>query len=248
MKVLLNNHERDFMNQNRFFRFNFISILLFSLLMGCTKSADTYKEFVQGGEIYYPGRADSLKSDSLKLYPGRNRIQLSWLLKSDPKITKTTVYWNSKADSIVISVSRSAGTDTIRTMINQIAEGTYTFEVYTYDDKGNKSVKVDAIGNVYGSNYDISLVNRALKSASMSSKLDTAKLEWYPKSLGHVGVDLRFKNLLGDSISVFVPADSLKTNLLVFKKGDTFKFRSLYKPEQNAIDTFYTAFESRIVN
>lgn len=231
------------MNINRFFKQCLGVIISGSILFACTKMADSYDNFIANGEIYYPGKADSLKT-----YPGRNRIELSWLLVSDPKITKSVMYWNNKADSVVIPVTRSRGVDTIRKLLTSIAEGTYTFEVYTYDDKGNRSVKVDAIANVYGNNYDISLVNRPLKTAVMSSKLDTAKLVWYPTSLQHVGINIRYKNTVGDSIFLFVPGESINTNLLKFKKGEAFIYRSLYKPEANAIDTFYTKFESKTVN
>ena len=230
---------------NRNLKWVFGSFIMAAVLMACDKMEDTYEDFIKDGEIYYPGKAQSLTAA-----PGQNRIQLSWLLVSDPKITKTAVYWNNKADSVVIPVTRTTGVDTIRTTISPIAEGTYTFEVYTYDAKGNRSVKVDIISNVYGNNYSITLVNRALKSAVMSTGTikDTAKLEWYPKSIGLVGVDLRYKNTLGDSVFVFVPADAPRTSLLKFVKGSSFKYRSLYKPEENALDTFYTPYELQQVN
>lgn len=215
-------------------------------LVACTKLSDSYNGFIGGGEIYYPGKADSLK-----IYPGRNRIQLSWLLTSDPKITKTTVYWHNKGDSAVIPVQRSTGVDTIRKMLAPMTEGTYTFEVYTYDVKGNRSVSVSTIANVYGDNYNVTLVNRTLKNAALVRPAsDTALLEFYPGSPQHIGVDVRYKNTLGDSVFVFVPQkpDTARINLLKFKKGDSFKYRTLYKPETNAIDTFYSTFQTSAVN
>lgn len=230
-------------NSNRYwYTFLFATILL----AACTKLSDSYKGFIGNGEIYYPGKADSLK-----VYPGRNRIQLTWLLTSDQKITRTTVYWNNKTDSAVIPVQRSAGVDTIKKMLSPMGEGTYTFEVYTYDNKGNRSVSVSSIANVYGDNYNTTLVNRTLKSAAMSKPTsDTAVLEFYPGSPQHVGVEVRYKNLLGDSVFVPVPQkpDTIKVNLLKFKKGDSFRYRTLYKPEKNAIDTFYSTFQISTVN
>ena len=230
------------MNIKRYIKYALGVIILSTLVIACTKLKDTYKDFVGTGEIYYPGKADSLTA-----YPGRNRIGLSWLLISDPKITKSTLYWNNKADSLVIPVVKGSGIDTIRTIIHPMAEGTYTFEVYTYDNKGNRSVKVETIANVYGNNYDISLVNRPLKSAAMNTTADTALLEWFPASLQHVAVDLRYKNQSGDSVFITVPPDSLKIRLPKFKKAESFVYRSLYKPEKKAIDTFYTAYETRLI-
>ena len=212
-------------------------------LAACTKLSDSYKEFTGNGEIYYPGKADSLK-----IYPGRNRILLTWLLVSDPKITKTTVYWNNKSDSAVIPVKRSGGVDTIKKMLSPMSEGTYTFEVYTYDGNGNRSVSVSRIANVYGANYTTTLVNRTLKNYAMIRPTsDTAILDFYPGSPQHIGVDIRYKNLLGDSNFIALPQkpDTVRVNLLKFKKGDSFIYRTLYKPEINAIDTFYASYESR---
>jgi hypothetical protein len=217
-------------------------IMLFTSLLACTKLRDTYSQFVGTGEIYYPGKADSLTA-----YPGRNRIQLTWLLVSDPKIVRSTVYWNNRADSVAITVAKTGGIDTIKTILNNMTEGTYTFEVFTYDNKGNRSVKVERIANVYGYNYDISLVNRPLKSVAMNAAADTALLDWYPASGQHIAVDLRYKNQLNDSVFVTIPPDSIKVKLPKFKKGESFKYRSMYKPEKNAIDTFYTVYESKLI-
>jgi hypothetical protein len=230
---------------NSYIKYCFGIVAIASLLAACTKLADSYKDFTGNGEIYYPGKADSLK-----IYPGRNRVLLTWLLTSDPKITKTTLYWNNKSDSTVIPVQRSAGVDTIKKMLSPIPEGTYTFEVYTYDSKGNRSVSVSKIANVYGTNYNITLVNRTLKNFTMIRPAsDTAILDFYPGSPQHIGVDVRYKNALGDSAFVFVPQkpDTVRVNLLKFQKGNQFIYRTLYKPEINAIDTFYAEFESRLI-
>src|SRR6266699_1325579 len=106
---------------NSYMKYCFGILVIASLLAACTKLADSYKDFTGNGEIYYPGKADSLK-----IYPGRNRIMLTWLLVSDPKITKTTLYWHNKADSVVIPIQRSAGVDTIKKMLSPMPEGTYT--------------------------------------------------------------------------------------------------------------------------
>jgi hypothetical protein len=217
-------------------------IMLLTSLLACTKLRDTYSQFVGTGEIYYPAKADSLTA-----YPGRNRIQLTWLLISDPKIVRSTVYWNNRADSVALTVAKTGGIDTIKTLLANMAEGTYTFEVFTYDNKGNRSVKVERIANVYGANYDISLVNRPIRNAVMNATADTALLDWYPASLQHVAVDLRYKNQLGDSVFLMIPPDSIKIRLPKFQKTASFKYRSLYKPEKGAIDTFYTMYESRLI-
>src|SRR3546814_15275803 len=61
--------------------------------------------------------------DSVETFAGYKRVGLSWLLISDPKITYCKIVWNNGADSIRIPVTRSNGIDTIRTVVDNLAEG-----------------------------------------------------------------------------------------------------------------------------
>jgi hypothetical protein len=209
-------------------------------ITACSKMEDTYADFIKDGEIVYTG-----KVDSLKVFPGRNRIELSWLLISDPKITLCKVFWNDGADMVEIPVQRSAGTDTIKVMLTGMAERTYTFEVFTYDNDGHTSIKEDTIGVVYGDVFAGSLFNRPLKSVAFSA--DTARLEWAGASAQSVSVQLNYTDNSNIPRTIVVPRLESKTNLPKFKKGNSFQYRTLYLPEKNAIDTFFTAYESRQV-
>jgi hypothetical protein len=215
-------------------------ILAVCLIMACSKMEDTYAEFIKDGEIVYTGRVDSLK-----VYPGRNRIQLSWLLISDTKITRCKVFWNDGADMLEIPVQRSAGIDTITVMLTGMAERTYTFDVFTYDNDGHSSIKSDTIGAVYGDVFAASLFNRPLKSVAFSA--DTARLEWAGASAQSESVQLNYIDNTNTPRTIVVPRLESKTNLPKFKKGNSFQYRTLYLPEKNAIDTFFTAYESRLV-
>src|SRR5690554_72263 len=128
--------------------------------ISCTKMDETYKDFIKDGEIIFTGKVDSLTA-----LPGKNKVKLQWLLVSDPKITKNVVYWNNFKDSISFDVQKTAGTDTITSIIDNLTEGVYTFSVFTRDNFGNSSVKADVIGVVYGDNYANTLSNRPLSTA-----------------------------------------------------------------------------------
>ncbi len=69
-------------------------------------------------------------------------MQLSWLLISDPKISRAKIYWNNHKDSAMLDIKRTSGVDTIRYVINNIEERAYTFEVYNFDRDGNTSVEI----------------------------------------------------------------------------------------------------------
>jgi hypothetical protein len=209
-------------------------------IIACSKMEDTYADFIKDGEIVYTGRVDSLK-----IFPGRNRIKLSWQLISDQKITRCKVFWNDGADMMEIPVQRTSGVDTINILLTGMPERTYTFDVYTYDNDGHSSIKEDTIGVVYGDVYAGSLFNRPLKTVSFSA--DTARLEWAGASAQNVSVELKYTDALNVERTIVVPRADSKTNLPKFKKGSSFQYRSLYLPEKTAIDTFFTAYESRLV-
>ena len=135
---------------------------------------DNYKEFVKGGEIVYLGKADSVQT-----FSGKNRIKVTWLLLSDPKINKSVIYWNEKQDSLVVAIERSSGIDTVSVFLENMAEQTYNFEIYNYDSSGHSSVKQEAIGTVYGDNYASSLTNRSFAEATYKVADKSALINWY---------------------------------------------------------------------
>ena len=215
-------------------------IMAAACLYACSKMEDSYNDFTKDGEIVYTGRADSLR-----VSPGKNRIGLSWLLLSDPSIVQCKVFWNDRTDSITIPVQRTGGVDTVRVVLNNMEEKTYTFDIYTYDAIGHSSVKVDTLGMVYGDNYASSLFNRPLKSVAFNA--DSARLEWSGASIQCVGSEISYTDASGGQRTVWAASADKQTKLPAFKKGNTFEYRTLYLPVKTAIDTFHTAFESRLV-
>ncbi|MDD4591224.1 MAG: DUF4998 domain-containing protein, partial [Parabacteroides sp.] len=72
-----------------------IATTIMLILASCENIKDTYEEFIKDGEIIYVAKADSIKVRS-----GKNRLELSWLLLSDPNVAKYKVFWNNNRDSI----------------------------------------------------------------------------------------------------------------------------------------------------
>lgn len=237
----------------RYISFCFL-ILVGSFLFSCSKMNDTYKEFIKTGEIVYTGKVDSLKA-----FPGKNRIKLFWLLVSDPKISKNVIYWNDKADSVVLNVVKTANTDTIIAIINTLPEQTFTFQVYTYDNFGHSSVKSEVIGRSYGDNYNNSLYNRPLSTAIYNTVTKNTAITWFGVSAQAVILEMTYTdnsdviqtvteipildNNFPDRPKTFTPI----TNLPNFKKGTSFKYRTGYKPTPLCIDTFYTSWTTLLV-
>ncbi len=217
-----------------------VSVLLIS---ACTKQ-DDYKKYLGNGEILYTGKADSLL-----VHAGRNRVQLSWLLISDPKISRAKIYWNNRKDSAMLDIKRTSGVDTIRYIISNLEERAYTFEVYNFDRDGNTSVRSEATGFVYGRFYEDALLTRAFSNAEM--KNGQAEISWanIDTTGGIIGMQLQYTtndNVAHDTIVAAQPEGQV-TVLPNYLSMSSFRYRTLYKPDKLAVDTFYTPFETKAV-
>ncbi|WP_143306149.1 DUF4998 domain-containing protein [Chitinophaga vietnamensis] len=215
-------------------------LLSLAIISACSKQ-DDYKKYIRNGEIIYTGKADSLR-----IQPGRNRVQLSWLLIADPKVSRSKIYWNNRKDSATLDIKRSAGVDTIRYVIKNLEERAYTFEVYNFDKDGNISVKSEATGFVYGSLYEDALLSRAFSNAEM--KNGQAEISWVniDTTGGIIGMQLQYTTSDHIAHDTVIPAIPLKqvTILANYLSMSSFRYRTLYLPDRSAVDTFYTAYQT----
>jgi hypothetical protein len=235
------------MRVKKYYTYQSIIVLCFIFLIACSKMDDTYDDFIKDGEIVYIAKVDSLNA-----YPGKNRMGLSMLLISDPRISKVKVYWDAggQGDSTEKAVQRTAGVDTVRFSFNKLAEGTYTFYVYSYDNAGHRSIKTDVIGTVYGEKYIAQLVNRAIKSGTYDDIAKTATVKWFGVGADIIGEEIIYTDLQGVVRKQVYKHDGLADSLTMlpeYKKGNEFQFRTLYKPAPDAIDTFYSNYENRLI-
>jgi hypothetical protein len=224
-----------------------IKLVLFLLVIGitaltsCTKM-DDFKKYVEDGEISYTGRVDSLKIRS-----GRNRVLIQGLFISDRKVTKCKIYWNSRQDSIIVPVVRTLAVDTLKMYVNNLFEGSYNFEIVTYDGAGNPSIPVVKSGvKVYGDNYEASLINMPTSDVSLEGT--TATITWggLDQTSGAQYMDVYHINTAGVKIRSKKLIKSATATLLDYKYRSTFDYRTVYLPDTMAIDTFYTAYRTGV--
>ncbi len=200
----------------------------------CTKTTgDAYKKYEKGGEITYPGRADSVF-----VYSGLNKVKVSVALGNDPLVTKVRVYYNNLQDSTDVSVTRTAGKDTANIIISELTEGNYNFVIYTYDTQGHKSVPVNASGVVYGPSYLTSLSNRTLKSVTESVDGTKINLSWGEPAGGELGIELNYVGQDGVTRKILVAPTEVNTQLPDYKESTELSYKSLYKPDSLAFETF----------
>lgn len=234
-----------------------LSLLLFAsafllLTASCEKMGDTYEEYLKGGEIVYPGKADSLAA-----FPGNKRIALQWLILSDPKIVKAVVYWNNQADSVIVPIQKTAHVDTITITLRNMEEGLYTFDVYTYDKAGNRSIGNQVIGEVFGESYQRTISNRLIRAVSWldlpqegsTSAFKGAEISWYGVNAQAIFLDVEYTKEDGATALLREEPVRVSGRPPLFREtmrlpncqiNSTITYKTAFVPDPLAIDTFYT--------
>jgi hypothetical protein len=214
------------------------TVILCTLLCGitsCGDITDNYRKYFEGGEIIYPAKADSIQ-----VHPGKNRIELQWLVMSDPSISSAIVYWNNRRDSKTVSISRTSRVDTVKVMLDNMEEQTCTFQICSMDGAGNRSVSAEVIGTVYGDKFRGTLLNRAIQRIDVTGEGDMNIL-WGTAETGNVGQAVVYIDREGNTKTLH--ADVSDANSLLekpdFSKG--FSLATIFKPDSAAIDTFMAA-------
>lgn len=201
-------------------------------ISSCTKE-DDYKKITKDGEIYYPAKADSVAA-----HGGKNRIELQVHLGNDPLVTKVKAFWNNNADSVEMSVVKTTGKDIINMLVNNLNQGTYSFDVYTYTGNNAKSIVKKVTGTVYGDNYLKVLSNRTVKALGYSLDGSKVVIDWNAALDGEKSIELKYTDEAGTTQTMIVPGGALKTEISGYKSNTKLTYRSVYLPEPKAIDEF----------
>lgn len=204
-------------------------------VISCTKE-DDFKKFTKDGEITYPGKPTNVIAKA-----GNKRVLLRVVLSPDPAITKIKTYWNSRADSLETAVIRSNG-DTVNVFVTQhLNEGTNNFEVYTYNNKGDKSVVTNVSGTMFGDNYlsTVPKVNRSIAGLKFSA-FGKAIITWGPVLSTEQFIEIKYTNVNGADTMFLAPSQSV-TTAPNYKLGTAITYRSIYAPEASAYDVVSAA-------
>lgn len=209
----------------------YLVCFLLILATACTKR-DDYKKYQAGGEISYPGIMDSVK-----VMAGKNRIVVTGLFTSDPKITMYRMFWNSRQDSIEVPVIRKGDVDTTRTTLTNLEEGAVTVEIRTYDAKGNRSIPVFTFGNAYGTQYESAINNRNVTATTVTKT--GLNIAWAAIAPNSPFTKLTYTSTDGTTKMIRVPGTEANTLIADYKFGTKMLVHSGYLPEPTAIDTFF---------
>lgn len=225
-------------------KYNIINLFLLLGLVfaSCTDMNDVSKAFLTP-ESRYSG-----SPDTIKILSGNQRLFLNFRL-TDASVNKMKIYWNNKSDSIVMDVNMDVSPKTFNVEVDNLAEGAYSFEVYTFDGKGNNSIVSRATGKVYGSAYAASLLDTPIKAYLASGETTKVEAKWGSPDLSALGMELYYTNTAGEEVFVYSQVPKLETEIFEketilenYKSGTKLRYRTLYLPEENAVDTFFTSF------
>lgn len=208
------------------------------LCFACSKK-DEYKDLVGGKERNY-----AAIGDSISVLPGADRLKLTWMVVTDPNITKTVIYINSRKDSVVIPITREPGLQKFEHLFDPMPEGNYNFELVNYNSLGNRSVTQYITGRSYGEKYRATLLNRVLLDQEILTD-ESVQLEWGKSDVQSYGVDLEYTNSEDRLVKVRIATDLEKFNLSNYKKGSSYRYQTLFLPDTLCIDTFRTDWVER---
>ena len=206
------------------------------LFFSCSEMDHQYRDFILDGEKIYPG-----KVYQVSVLPGKNRVKLEMKTYPDPNVESVWVKWTAQgvADSLQADVEKGAQYHTAEVLIDGLAENSYTFYFYTVDADGNRSVPAERSAQVFGEKYMSTLRPHFVQEAIYDN--DTLSIMISPASdTVALGTEFYYIDKAGKVASRFVPNEETEVKLADFKPGSQLSYRSLYVPQSNALDTFYT--------
>ena len=213
---------------------NIAYIILWGLILvfpSCKSADSVYEEYLVHGGLLYPAKAMHPA-----VYPGDERVEISWLNGTDPMVVKARISWNNYTDWEDVDIN--PGMDVIRKEIKPLEETTYSFMIRTYDGIGNISVPVEVFGKVYGKKYKSSLVTRTLKNSEFDQFEDVVQLEWYESEATEIGMELEYTDI-NDQVRKITLANTETTATITNVKTDApIYYTSVFRPDSMAIDVF----------
>lgn len=216
-----------------------ISLLITWILGACSDMNDMHDSYLKDGEKIYIGRVDSMHS-----FGGNERVLLRYWI-TDPRAKTLCIYWNHKKDSINVDIPIHDPLDAQEVMIGEsgstIAEGDYTFQIYSYDNRGHRSIQFEQLINVYGVKYQLTLSNRTIQKVT---KIDnTLTIEWNGiNSSDEVGIEIFYTDTKDNEKSLFIKTELLSSPTVIeeIDLKQPVKYQTWYKPEPESIDQFNT--------
>jgi hypothetical protein len=204
-------------------------LFLLGLVTTCDDMNSIHQKYYDRGMTIYTGAVDSLR-----VFPGFERVRLAWQLTADPRVTRTIIYWNQRADSVVVPVNRTqSGIIPMSYYIPNMPERDYVFELITRDNYGHFSMPQEVVTTVFGEVHRGALRNRSV--ASIMRQPEGTIITWDPIASQDVQYVTVSYEINGEQISVRVENGDIQTILTGLNAGDRISVATTYLHE-NALD------------
>ncbi len=214
-----------------------IGILAFAV--SCDTTEETFSEFTEGGEKILIG-----KPVSVVIAPGDLKARFDVTISADPKIKRGTVTWITKigtdASHEFDVVRTTTGSEIIEVLIDGIEEGSREYTVTLLGDSGRTSLPSEVSGPVFGPVYqsNIQPLTRPLASDIVTKVDGTAEITFEDATAGLYKTILRYEDADGVSQDFELDSDTNVAILDSFNGDVQLEIFSIFKPTENAIDTF----------
>ena len=223
-----------------------LQILAYQVLFfsGCKDMNDLHSPYLENGEINYVARPDSVK-----VYGGNGRVKFDCYI-SDIRVENFSITWQQGLTYTTIVVPLAQDKPTEQGLFSfvlgdgnrRIREDNHVFTFISDNGKGVKSIPFNVIGDVYGSNYELTIIGRKTERFSVID--DGVEMEFDPPVNDQdIGVEIMYRSRDGQEQKDEYTVEELETPIAVTNLdfSHAISYRTLYLPEENAIDTFYTA-------
>lgn len=220
-------------------RINIImALFLIAILCSCESYLDTHKEFIKdGGETIYLQKVDSCVSRT-----GMDRVELELWYENAHNLTNTIIYYNDKADSIVLSLDGMKPGKDVKIEVLDLPEGNYNLEIVNRNKYGQSSLATDYFVSTYGANYLTRIENRAVKKSAYTEP-GIFNVSWYSVPDNYLFLELKYTDKKSGEKIIRVEED---IETIIEGDADAFTYRTAYAPESGAIDIFYTEWSKDI--
>jgi hypothetical protein len=210
----------------------FISILLMLLHYGCNKMDSTYEEFLKTGPIIYAQRLDSVK-----VYPGRNRVLITWLPIRDPRVSKLKIVWAGQTAPKELAITSVKDTSAL---VDGLPEGNYVFEFYTADDSGHSSIKTEALGITYDTLYERGLTLRGVSTMNRNGAVANISFRSVLGVEAYHHQEVTYTSATNGQLKTVEVSGGQSDLSINDFSGTSFMHRSVYKPQPLSPDFFYS--------
>ncbi|MGC4234057.1 MAG: DUF4998 domain-containing protein [Niabella sp.] len=232
-------------------------IFIFSIALvafGCTRYDEYYREYLKNGEIYYPGRIDSLS-----IIPGDRKGVLRLRMTTDPKVMsfKAFVRNSLSANQTVLTFPVAPGDygKIKEYTLENLEEATYTIDIRTYASETDSSRSVTVSQFIYGQSYINTLINRSFLSFNKTDPERPAAVFAREPNLPRVGTfypmqftEVKYTKKDGDVAVVAITPYEEYAFLPDIATNTTVQYRTVYKPVNNSVDYFYTSYKEVVYN